>query len=110
VHNNSGESLSRLVLRLDHNIFRARVPRGSYVPAETTEGMVVTRLAIDGKVLDLKARRRTRGPGVFGLNKTVATIWLAKPIAPRSTAKVEIEWQASRRQHGARPPHDAALG
>jgi hypothetical protein len=92
VHNNSGESLSRLVLRLDHNIFRARVPRGSYVPAETTEGMVVTRLAIDGKVLDLKARRRTRGPGVFGLNKTVATIWLAKPIAPRSTAKVEIEW------------------
>merc|ERR1711969_475415 len=32
VHNNSTSELSEIVLRLDHNIFRPRVPRGSSVP------------------------------------------------------------------------------
>ena len=36
------------MLRLDPNIFRADVPRGASVPAETTDGMVVTRLAVNG--------------------------------------------------------------
>lgn len=33
VHNTSTDDLDRIVLRLDHNIFRADVPRGSSVPA-----------------------------------------------------------------------------
>ena len=40
LHNNSNDDLSLIVLRLDHNVFRADVPRGFSVPAETTEGMV----------------------------------------------------------------------
>ena len=106
VHNNSTSELTEIVLRLDHNIFRPRVPRGSSVPAETTEGMVVTRLVVNGDTVDLKApprgggrrfgRGRGRGGprtlGVRGLDQTVATISLAKPVPPRSKATLEIDW------------------
>ena len=95
LHNNSPDELSEIVLRLDHNIFRATVPRGFSVPAETTEGMVVTRLWVDGQAVDLGAPA-ARGPrrlGVTGLDQTVASISLATPIAPRSTARLEIEWR-----------------
>jgi hypothetical protein len=102
IHNNSPDELSEIVLRLDHNIFRATVPRGFSVPAETTEGMVVTRLSVDGQEVDLSAtparggRGGRGGPrrlGVAGLDQTLATISLASPIAPRSTATLEIEWR-----------------
>ena len=43
------------MLRLDHNIFRGLVPRGLSVPAENTDGMVVTRLAVNGEAVDLDA-------------------------------------------------------
>ena len=106
VHNNSPDALRRIVLRLDHNMFRARIQRGSSVPAELTDGMVVTRIAIDGEPIDLTPRRRSsrrgsrRGsdrnrsnrPSVSGLDQTVATINLAEPIAAKSTAKLEIDW------------------
>ncbi len=106
VHNNSPDALSRIVLRLDHNIFRPRIQRGSSVPAELTDGMVVTRIAIDGEQVDLTSRSRGRRRGgrrggddggnnkasVSGLQQTVATIYLAKPIPAKSTASLEIEW------------------
>ncbi|HEX5054107.1 MAG TPA: M1 family metallopeptidase [Planctomycetota bacterium] len=101
VHNNSPSELTQLVLRLDHNIFRARAERGSSVPAETTDGMVVTRLAVDGEAIDLAARGRRRGrrgdtetapASASGLDRTVATIRLGKPIAAGAVARLEIEW------------------
>jgi hypothetical protein len=100
LHNNSNDELTSIVLRLDHNIFRADVPRGFSVPAETTEGMVLTRLVVDGEEVDLYARTnpwRRRGelpekPEVSGLQQTVATIRLSKPIPPKSTATIEIDW------------------
>jgi hypothetical protein len=95
VHNNSPSELTSLTLRLDHNIFRARVPRGSSVPAEITDGMVVTRIAVDGDELDLAPQRRRgggRGPGVRGLDQTVARISLATPIAAGADATLEIDW------------------
>lgn len=103
IHNTSPDSLNRIVLRLDHNIFRPRVPRGSSVPAETTEGMVITRLVVGGEPVDLTPPpgRRRFGRGdrdaprktyVRGLDQTVATISLAKPIPARSKAVIEIDW------------------
>ncbi len=104
VHNNSPSELTEIVLRLDHNIFRATVPRGSSVPAETTEGMVVTRIAVNGQEVDFDAparggrgRRGGRGNApprlaARGLDQTVAVVTLATPIAPRSTATLEIAW------------------
>ncbi|WP_347924381.1 M1 family metallopeptidase [Pontimicrobium sp. SW4] len=100
VHNNSNTELTQIVLRLDHNIFRADVPRGSSVPAETTEGMVITKLKVNGNEVDLYARPQPRRRGekviprlsVSGLQQTVATITLEKPIQSKSKAEVYIEW------------------
>ncbi len=106
LHNNSPDKLDRIVLRLDHNIFRPRVPRGFSVPAETTDGMVVTRIKINGTEIDLKsspprqggrgqqqAQQKIEKSFVFGLDQTVASVILAEPIEPHSVATIEIEWQ-----------------
>ncbi|NQV74259.1 M1 family metallopeptidase [bacterium] len=101
VHNNSSDELNQIYLRLDHNIFRGLVPRGGSVPAENTEGMVVTRLRVDGKEVDLHARspqRRRGGPeperklSVSGLDQTLAVINLETPVPANSTVTLDIEW------------------
>lgn len=101
LHNNSPDKLDRLVFRLDHNIFRPRVPRGFSVPAETTDGMVVTRIRVNGTEIDLKAvpPRRTgqdqpkiEKSFMVGLDQTVATLFLANPIDARSVVTIEIDW------------------
>ena len=102
LHNNSGDKLDRIILRLDHNIYRPRVPRGFSVPAETTEGMIVTRIKINGIEIDLKAappKQNSQGQQpkieksfVVGLDQTVASVVLAQPIEARSVAIIEIDW------------------
>lgn len=96
VHNNSKDDLNQIVLRLDHNIFRADVPRGFSTPAEQTEGMVVTRLQVNGAEVDLEASPARRNEpaklSVSGLNRTVATISLENPIKAGETAELEIDW------------------
>ncbi len=63
IHNNSPDALDRIVLRLDHNIFRAGAQRGASVPAEITDGMVVTRIALEGQEVDLAANQGRGFPG-----------------------------------------------
>lgn len=96
VHNNSPDELDVLVLRLDHNIFRADVPRGSSTPAEQTEGMIVTRITVNGEAVNLNPPRPRRNdpPSLKAMNltKTVAYISLEKPIAAGATAELEIDW------------------
>ncbi|HEX9962561.1 MAG TPA: M1 family metallopeptidase [Pyrinomonadaceae bacterium] len=101
LHNNSGDRLDRIVLRLDHNIYRPRVPRGFSVPAETTEGMVVTRIKINGAEIDLKlsppgqdrqGQQKIEKSFVVGLDQTVAVVVLAQPIDARGVATIEIDW------------------
>ncbi|HEX6811931.1 MAG TPA: M1 family metallopeptidase [Planctomycetota bacterium] len=113
VHNHSPQELATLVLRLDHNIFRPLSQRGGSVPAETTDGMVITRMAIDGEVVDLTPRSRRgggqtdepQGASVSGLDQTVATVRLAKPIPARGRAEVEIEWSTKLPGGGAGRGH-----
>lgn len=96
VHNNSNEDLTQIVLRLDHNIFRADVPRGFSTPAEQTEGMIVTGIKVAGETVDLDAGpiRRDDPPKLraAGLNRTVATVYLVNPIKAGTIAEVEIDW------------------
>jgi hypothetical protein len=104
IHNNSTAALNEIVMRLDHNIFRGLVPRGTSVPAENTEGMIVTRLAVNGAEVNLDAPAGGGGGGrrggtsaprqlsVSGLDQTAARISLASPIAPQSTATLEVAW------------------
>jgi hypothetical protein len=104
IHNTSPDALSQIVLRLDPNLFRGFTPHGEgWVPAELTDGMVITRLAVDGHVVRLTpAASEGRGPGgeaapqseptVLGLTTTVARIRLPAPVAAGARATLEVEW------------------
>ncbi|HSA57567.1 MAG TPA: M1 family metallopeptidase [Gemmatimonadaceae bacterium] len=102
LHNNSPDSLGQIGLRLDMNHFRFGVPRAApWVPAEETDGMVITRMSVNGQAVNLNPPA-TGGRGGGGaprteptatdLRSTLARINLATPIEPRSTARLEIEW------------------
>jgi hypothetical protein len=105
LHNNSPDDLTEIVLRLDHNIYRGLVPRGFSTPAENTEGMVVSRIAVNGEAIALTARPagggRGRGAGAnaprrlsaSGLDQTLARITLVSPIAAGAKAKLDIAWR-----------------
>ena len=104
LHNDSPDPLTEIRLRLDHNIFRPTSPQGLSTPAETTEGMVVTKITVNGTEADLNAPAQGgRGGGRGGqppatlraadLHLTNARILLPTPIAPRSTAVLEIAWR-----------------
>ncbi len=99
VHNNSKDDLKTLVLRLDHNVFRADVPRGGSTPAEATEGMVVTAIKVAGKEIDLTLPapigREAATPAqttVRDLNRTIATIILKEPVKAGTKTELEIAW------------------
>jgi hypothetical protein len=73
LHNNSPMAMTEIGLRLDHNIFRPTVPRASpSVPAENTDGMVLTKLVVNGEAVNLTApaagggRRGGGGAGAGG--------------------------------------------
>jgi hypothetical protein len=92
LHNNSPQSLPTIFLRLDHNIFRGLVPRGGSVPAENTEGMVITEMSVNGAAVDVTGK-----PGVGGraqgLDQTLARVSLTKPIPAKSQATLDIRWR-----------------
>ncbi len=100
IHNNSREKLGAIALRLDHNIFRPEASRVSSVPAEATEGMVVTSLSITGQKVPLNTPQ-TSAPNNAGNKKnallrqtsTLAMITLADSIQVGSTVELTIEWQ-----------------
>ncbi|HEY2431356.1 MAG TPA: M1 family metallopeptidase [Vicinamibacterales bacterium] len=102
LHNNSPQELNEIVLRLDHNIFRGLVQRGASLPAENTDGMVITRLVVDGNPVDLATPapagggRRGGAPprrlSASGLDQTVAHVFPASPIAAKTTSTLTIDW------------------
>ena len=108
LHNESPQELTEIVLRLDHNIFRGLVPRGTSFPAENTDGMIVTSLSVNGDAVDLASPGRGGGGGgggergrgsngprrltASGLDQTVARVSLATPVPSKTVAKVEIAW------------------
>jgi hypothetical protein len=103
VHNNSPQALNEIYLRLDHNIFRGRVPLAApWVPAEITEGMVVTRLVVNGEAANLsapaaggrgRAGNAPRQLSASNLDQTLARISLGTPVAAKTKATVEIAWR-----------------
>jgi hypothetical protein len=99
--NNSPDPLRQISLRLDHNIFRTRVPfASSWLPGEITDGMVITKLVVNGDTLDASTipstGRASAGAGkatASNLDRTLGVIMLPTPIAPKSRATLEIGWR-----------------
>ncbi|MGH7560327.1 MAG: M1 family metallopeptidase [Gemmatimonadales bacterium] len=104
LHNTSPDSLRQIVLRLDPNTFLGNVPRAApWIPAENTDGMVVTGMRIDGRDVNLSPPPLQGGgggrppappaePSAFGLKSTVARVVLPAPISPGAKARLQIDW------------------
>ena len=102
VHNNSGDSLPSIGLRLDPNHFIGTNPRAAtWTPAENTEGIVITKMTVNDQavVLTPPPQQGGRGgaqavtvPTLFGGKSTVARIALPKPVPAHSSATLLIEW------------------
>jgi hypothetical protein len=100
IRNNSADRLTQIVMRLDMNHFLFNVPRAApWIPAEETDGMVITRMSVNSQPVNLSAPppQGRGGPPpteitVTGLRTTVARINLLTPIEPQATATLEVEW------------------
>lgn len=101
--NNSPDTLRQVALRLPMNHFLFNVPRAAtWVPSEETDGMLVTKLAVNGAAVALTAPPNAGGRGgqqapatspyLQGGKTTLARIVLTQPILPRTTATLAIEW------------------
>jgi hypothetical protein len=106
LHNNSDSALNRIIMRLDQNLFRANVPREDQVP-EITDGMKITRLSVDGLEAELNeeaigclgpfspsgsAPPPLARPRATELGMTSACVGLSKPIPPKGSATIDVEW------------------
>ncbi len=86
-YNNSPDVLDRLVVRLYHDAFRKANPRAFRVrPGDITEGVEISRLAINGQEYSLE-----QGQGV-SKNGTNTTIRLREPLPPGGKLSLEISW------------------
>jgi len=107
ITNNSPDALQTIRMRLDANHFIGTVPRAAtWVPAENTEGLMITRMTVDGKPVNLAPAAGGGGRGggrggppaapsehTLGAGKTTnAVINLMSPIPAKGTAKIDIEW------------------
>jgi hypothetical protein len=101
VHNTSPDTMSMIGLRLDPNHFIGTVPRAaSWVPAENTDGMLITQLSVDGEPVNLALQAGGSGAqavpasqaALIGARSTVARVRLAKPLPPGSSVTLRIYW------------------
>ena len=116
VHNTSPDPLRDIGLRLDPNHFLGNAPHAApWVPAEVTDGMVISRMTIDGKPVNLASNAAPAGDGGSGARaivaaqqsaasaptgeamlrngrSTAASVRLGTPIAAGAKAVLDIEW------------------
>ncbi|WP_353267712.1 M1 family metallopeptidase [Gemmatimonas sp.] len=116
LHNSSPDALANIGLRLDPNHFLGNAPHSApWVPAEVTDGMVISRMTVGGKAVNIASNAAVVGIAAEGaraiqnaqqaaaaasagentlLNgrSTNARLFLSTPIAPGAKAVLEIDW------------------
>lgn len=107
LHNNTADSLTNIVMRLDMNHFLFNVPRAAtWAPSEETDGMVLTKVTVNGQPVNLNPAPLSFGRGGGGgrgaarptenrINSgktTRATISLMNAIPAKGRATLEVEW------------------
>ncbi|WP_439643177.1 M1 family metallopeptidase [Gemmatimonas sp.] len=112
LHNSSPDALAAIGLRLDPNHFLGNAPHSApWVPAEVTDGMVISRMTVDGKSVNVAGATVAGAEGARAIQSqqqaaaaaaaentllngrsTNARVRLGTPIAPGAKAVLEIEW------------------
>jgi hypothetical protein len=106
IKNDSPDTLRQIGMRLDMNHFLFNVPRAApWVPSELTDGMIITRMAVNGANVSFNAPPgQGRGGGgaptppafayITGLKSTAARVNLdsAHFVAPGQTVRLEVDW------------------
>lgn len=115
IHNSSPDALREVGLRLDPNIFLGNAPHAAtWSIAEVTDGMVISRMAVDGQPVNIASNAAATVSGAEGARaiqtaqqnaanaaggntlvngrSTNARVRLATPIAAGASAKLEIDW------------------
>lgn len=86
-HNNSPDTLKKIVLRLYPNIFKKGSVRDyPIIPEGVTDGVTVKKIIIGNTEVDLQ------NPGSYKVVSTVATISLKEFIPPNSSENISIVW------------------
>ena len=87
-HNNSPDTLDRIVIRLYQNINKKNAARNFTLNSDLiTEGMTISNLKLRGEEMDLSSYRE------FGLMGTLFTISLKdNPLHPHSDIQMDIDW------------------
>jgi len=88
-HNNSQDTLDRIVIRLYQNLNKKTVPRNFELnPAMITDGMTIEKLMINGEKEDLNDIKK------FETSGTLFFIHIQdKPLLPHSNITMEFEWK-----------------
>ncbi len=83
--NNSPDTLKMIRLKLQHDLYKKGGQRAEDLPVEDiTDGVKISGLQIDGAAVATQAQRR---------QNTFLDIRLAKPLAPKSSLKLNIAWE-----------------
>ena len=86
-HNNSPDTLKRIVLRLYPNIYKKGSARDFQISTEAVDdGVTISKISIDGLSINLENQ------SIFRVLNALATIYLPKPLPPNSAIDLSIEW------------------
>ncbi len=100
IYNGSPDTLKQIGLRLDPNHFLFASPRAlPWIPAEETDGMVISRLVVDGLAADLSvpgggapAATPPATPTLANPRSTVARVNVPHWVLPKGSTTIDIEW------------------
>lgn len=86
-HNNSPDSLNRIVLRLYPNIYKKGSVRDYAINADAVDdGILVKEIKVNGQTINLENVNRYR------VQSSTAVIYLYELIPPNDSAKLSISW------------------